>query len=50
MTDYIEDDDLVSEADACEHCGERRVDRLVQINENTVMCETCKTVMVKEGA
>jgi len=36
-----EDLDLVSEEDACPKCGEREVDRLAWIDDQTVECQEC---------
>jgi len=35
--------DLVSPDDACPTCGERDVDRLVWIDDDTVRCTMCGT-------
>jgi len=35
--------DLVSPDDACPVCGERDIDSLVWLNDDTVRCATCGT-------
>jgi len=45
--DYVRDainaqaEEVVAEADACPGCGERRIDRLVWQDDETVKCTTC---------
>lgn len=44
MTDRNENDnDLVSPQDACPRCGERHLDDLVWIDDETVRCMNCGT-------
>jgi len=43
MTDNHNHADLVSPDDACPKCGERNVDRLVWIDDDTVRCAKCGT-------
>lgn len=38
------DTDLVDPKDACPHCGERDVDRLVWLDDQRVQCQACRTV------
>jgi len=40
MTDYVDAQDTVLADWGCE-CGERRVDWLIWINDETVQCQTC---------